>query len=43
VTQLLSLGYLPFSSPSAETPAAGKGNAPDESLAAGEVRIDHAD
>ena len=43
VSQLLSLGYLPFSSPSGETPAAGKGEAPDESLAAGEVRIDHAD
>jgi len=43
VSQLLSLGYLPFSSPAAEAPAAGKGNAPDTSLAAGEVRIDHAD
>ncbi len=43
VTQLLSLGYLPFSSPSGETPAAADGEGPDESLAAGEVRIDHAD
>jgi len=43
VTQLLSLGYLPFSSPSGELPAAAKGEAPDESLAAGEVRIEHAD
>jgi hypothetical protein len=37
VSQLLSLGYLPFSSPSGETPAAGKGESARRSLAAGEV------
>ncbi|HYX20326.1 MAG TPA: sulfatase, partial [Thermoanaerobaculia bacterium] len=43
VTQLLSLGYLPFSAPPEERPAAAGGEPPDASLAAGEVRIDHAD
>ena len=43
VTQLLSLGYLPFSSPSEGSPAGAKGEEPDQTLATGEVRIDHAD
>ena len=43
VTQLLSLGYLAPSSP-ASNPRTGEGDEPpDASLAAGEVRIDHAD
>jgi hypothetical protein len=42
VTQLLSLGYLPFSSPSGEGPTSTNGEPPDASLAAGEIRIDHA-
>ena len=41
VTQLLSLGYLPFSSEKPQS--AVRGEAPDQSLADSEVRIDHAD
>jgi arylsulfatase A-like enzyme len=41
VTRLLSLGYLPFTSPSGGLPAAAAGDeAPDSSLAPGEVRIE---
>ena len=43
VTQLLSLGYLTPSSPPGERMSASGGEAPDESLAAGEVRIDRVD
>jgi hypothetical protein len=42
VTQLLSLGYLaPQSSPATEAPAAAHVEAPDHTLAAGQIRIDH--
>jgi len=42
VTQLLSLGYLPVSSPAVERPTA-EGEPQAVSLAPGDVRIDHAD
>jgi hypothetical protein len=43
VTQLLSLGYLPFSPPAEERPNAADGEPRETSLAPGEVRIEHAD
>jgi arylsulfatase A-like enzyme len=46
VTRLLSLGYLPFTSPSAALPAAAgeeTNESPDTSLKEGEIRIGHAD
>jgi arylsulfatase A-like enzyme len=43
VTRLLSLGYLPYTAPSGDVPAgsvAASGEAPDTSLAEGEIRIE---